>query len=121
MGGAERAIIQLVHHLKLLGHEAAVGTISVKPENMPTIAAQLDYIIPEKPLQEPRRLDNLAVAVRSIIDEIATLSTLIQDCYDDFDVLSPCNFPAYWSTYARKKDKPIVWICSEVFGPYVAS
>ncbi|MFQ5758506.1 MAG: glycosyltransferase family 4 protein [Candidatus Bathyarchaeia archaeon] len=119
-GGAEKAIVHLAHQLERLGHEVAVCTISAKLEELPPIAKQVYYIVPEKPVQSSR-LDSSTMAVRSIVAEIATFLSLIQNCCDDFDVLSPCNFPAYWSTCAYRDRRPIVWISSEVFGPYGAS
>lgn len=119
-GGAEKAIVHLAYQLKLLGHEVAVSTLSAKLEELPPIAKQVCYIVPEKPVQSSK-LDSLTEAVRSIVAEIATLSSLIRDCCGDFDVLSPCNFPAYWSTHTHRDRRPIIWISSEVFGPYGAA
>ncbi|MBS7653296.1 glycosyltransferase family 4 protein, partial [Candidatus Bathyarchaeota archaeon] len=50
--------------------------------------------------------------------EVKALKNLIEGHLEGYDILSPCNYPSYWSTYYFRKKKPIVWVSSEVFGPY---
>ncbi len=116
-GGAEKAVVYLAYYLNRFGHEVAVCTLSANLEELPPKVRRIRCIVPQFPLQPPR-LDSTTAAIRSVVAETRALLSLIQDCLDDFEVLSPCNFPSYWSTYFYRAHKPIVWISSEVFGPY---
>jgi glycosyltransferase involved in cell wall biosynthesis len=116
-GGAERAVVYLAHHLNSLGHEAEICTLSLEPENLPRVAEGIQYILPEKPLW-PRRIEGLRSSIKSVTAEVEALRRLIKRHVGDFDILSPCNFPSYWSTYPFRNLKPIVWVSSEAFGPY---
>lgn len=120
VGGAEKAILYLVHHLNQLGHEAAICTLSTELDELPSIAQSLLYLTPEKPTL-PRRLDSVYAAFQSVMAEVRVLRHLVRSHLDIFDVLIPCNFPAYWSTYTNNDSKPILWMSSEVFGPYNTS
>lgn len=119
-GGAEKAIIYLAHHLNKLGHNAAVCTLSTKLDDLPPIANSLTYLTPQK-TRPPSKLGDIGEAMDSVIAEVRALRRLAFDNLDNFDLLSPCNFPAYWSTWGCRRLRPTVWICSEVFGPYNAS
>jgi glycosyltransferase involved in cell wall biosynthesis len=116
-GGAEKAIVYLAYHLNQSGHKVVVCTLSADLEELPPIARQVRYVVPEMPVQ-PSKLESTTEAVRSVIAETTTLLGLTQGIWEDFEVLSPCNFPAYWSTYPYRNSKHIIWISSEVFGPY---
>jgi len=119
-GGAEKAIVYLAYHLNRLGHEAAVCTLSAELDELPSTAGEVRYLIPEKPIP-PCSFKSAKAAFHSVIGEVKALRELARGYLDDYDVLTPCNFPAYWGTYACRGLKPIVWNSSEVFGPYNAS
>ena len=119
-GGAEKAVVYLTRNLNLLGHEAALCTLSTELDELPSIAGQVQYLTPEKPIP-PSPLQGVRKALSSVLAEVRALRQLTQRHLDDYDLLAPCNFPAYWSTYAHRGLKPIVWISSEVLGPYDAS
>ena len=117
VGGAEKAIVYLAYHLNKLGYEAGVCTLSKDLEKLPKLAEEVPYILPERPLQ-PSRLEGVGSSLTSVTREVRALRSLIMDHRKEFDILSPCNFPSYWSTYYFKGVRPIVWVSSEVFGPY---
>ncbi len=119
-GGAEKAVLYLAYHLKRFGHEVAVCTISANVEELPPKVRNVRFIVPDVPVQ-PSRLRSTMAAIRSVIAETVALLSLTQNCLDDYEVLSPCNFPAYWSTFRYRNHRPIIWISSEVFGPYNAA
>jgi glycosyltransferase involved in cell wall biosynthesis len=117
VGGAEKAIVYLAYHLNQLGHKVAICSLSIDLDKLPSIAKKVHYIFPDKRITPPKPNSTIA-AIHSVIIETRELFKLIHDYQDDFDILNPCNFPAYWSTYAYRNCKPIVWISSEVFGAY---
>jgi glycosyltransferase involved in cell wall biosynthesis len=119
-GGAEKAIVHLAHNLNKLGHEAAVCTLSARLDELPPIAKEVPYILPESPM-EPLALRSIKDAFQLVLKEVEGLRKLLKVHAERFDVLSPCNFPAYWATYAFRRRKPIVWLSNEPFGPYNAS
>ena len=119
-GGAEKAIVYLAYHMGKLGHEAVVCTLSTELNDLPPVATQIPYIVAEKP-SPPPQFESITGAFRSVVRETRTMKSLVQHHLDDYDLLIPCNFPAYWSTYAYRDSKPILWISSEAFGPYNSS
>jgi len=119
-GGAEKAVVHLAQNLNELGHESVVCTLSAKLEELPPKAEEVPYILPETPM-EPSALRRIKDAFQSVLKEVEGLRRLLKVHAESFDVLSPCNFPAYWATYTFKGRKPIVWLSSEPFGPYNAS
>ena len=116
-GGAEKAVVYLAYYLNKLGYKVAVCTLSINLRDLPSIAEHLYYITPENPIYSSTPKSTVA-AIQSVVIETLTLANLMQNCLDDFELLSPCNFPAYWSTYIYRNHKPVVWISSEVFDPY---
>ena len=119
-GGAEKAIVYLAYHLGKLGHEAVVCTLSTELDDLPPVARDVRYLVAEMPTPPPE-FKGVMAAFHSVIGETRMLERLVRDALDDYDLLIPCNFPAYWSTYSYRSLRPIVWISSEVFGPYNAS
>lgn len=119
-GGAEKAIVHLAYQLNRLGHEATVCTLSTRLDELPSIAANVEYVTPAKPVPLPK-LEGTMSTLRSVVSEANALKELAKASLDDCDLLAPCNFPAYWSTHGLNGSKPVVWISSEVFGPYNAS
>ena len=53
-----------------------------------------------------------------MVKESYELSKLLRKHAKNFDVINPFNFPSYWATFFAQTRKPVVWTCSEVFGPY---
>jgi len=119
-GGAEKAIVYLAYHLNKLGHEAVVSTLSADIDDLPPLARKVCYLTPEKS-SPPREVESVKAAFHSVVGEVTALRGLVKDYLDDYDLLAPCNFPAYWATYACRSPMPVVWTSSEVFGPYNAS
>lgn len=116
-GGAEKAALSLAYHLNSAGCDTSIATLSVDLSKLPPNLAELNYVLPEKPL-EPPIMDGVGTALRSTLKVFYSLVRLIRRCSDGFDILNACNFPSYWATYFAKTGKPVVWTCSEVLGPY---
>lgn len=116
-GGAEKAILNLAFHLDLLGCDTSIGTLSLDLSNLPPHLRKLDFILPEK-LLKPPKMDGIRTTLTSTLSVLNALVKLLRTCSDAFDLVCACNFPSYWATYLAKTGKPVVWISSEVLGPY---
>lgn len=44
--GAEKAIVHLAYQLNMLGHETTVYTLSARLDELPSIAANIEYVTP---------------------------------------------------------------------------
>jgi len=100
-----------------MGCDTSIATLSLDSSKLPPHLAKLDYILPEKQL-EPHKMDGVGTALTSTLSVFYSLVKLLRTCSDGFDLLSACNFPSYWATYFARTGKPVVWISSEVLGPY---
>lgn len=116
-GGAEKAIVYLAHHLNLLGHESAICTLSTRLDELPPLAQQVQYLTPHQ-FEAKWKFEDVRTAFQSVLTEVKALRQLTREHLDSFDLLAACNFPAYWSTYGYQNSKPLLWISSEVFGPF---
>ena len=116
-GGAEKALLSLAYHLNSMGCDTSIATLSLDLSKLPPHLTKLDYILPEKQL-EPHRMDGVGTTLTSTLSVLYSLVKLLRTCSDGFDLLSACNFPSYWATYFARTGKPVVWISSEVLGPY---
>jgi glycosyltransferase involved in cell wall biosynthesis len=116
-GGAEKAILNLAYHLDLLGCDTSIATLSLDLSKLPSNLKQLDFILPDK-LKEPPRMNGIRTTLTSTLGVLNSLVKLLKSCSSEYDIVCACNFPAYWATYLAKPGKPIVWISSEVLGPY---
>jgi glycosyltransferase involved in cell wall biosynthesis len=116
-GGAEKAVLNLVYRLNSLGCDASIATLSVDLSKLPSNYAKLDFVLPEKPLEQPLLNDAKAV-IASSLREISSFVPLLRKCSGGFDLICACNFPAYWATYLARTGKPVIWLSSEVLAPY---
>jgi glycosyltransferase involved in cell wall biosynthesis len=116
-GGAEKAVLNLAYRLKSLGCDASIATLSVDLSKLPPHFAKLDFILPEKPLEQPLWNDAEAV-IASSLREVSSFVPLLRKSSSRFDLICACNFPAYWATYFARTGKPVIWLCSEVLAPY---
>jgi glycosyltransferase involved in cell wall biosynthesis len=116
-GGAEKAVLNLAYRLKSLGCDASIATLSVDLSKLPSHYAKLDFILPEKPLEQPLWND-VESLIASSLREISSFVPLLRKSSGRFDLLCACNFPAYWATYLARTGKPVIWLCSEVLAPY---
>jgi glycosyltransferase involved in cell wall biosynthesis len=116
-GGAEKAVLNLVYHLNSLGCDASIATLSVDLSKLPSHYAKLDFVLPEKPLEQPL-LNDVRAVIASALREISSFVSLLRKSSGKFDLICACNFPAYWATYFARTGKPVIWLSSEVLAPY---
>jgi glycosyltransferase involved in cell wall biosynthesis len=116
-GGAEKAVVYLGQNLKRMGHEVSIATLSTDYSKIPFASQNIDYIKPEVEVP-PSNDGTLSGTVSMAIREANVMQELLKDAWKKFDVCVPGNFPAYWSTYHLSSHMPVVWLCSEVLGPY---
>ncbi|MBS7648424.1 glycosyltransferase family 4 protein [Candidatus Bathyarchaeota archaeon] len=116
-GGAEKAALNLAYHLNLMGCDVSIATLSLDLGKLPDRFAKLEYLLPEKNV-EPYNANGVYDVLKSISKEFYALTSLVRKFSPEFDVLGACNFPSYWSTCLANGNKPVVWLCSEVLGPY---
>jgi glycosyltransferase involved in cell wall biosynthesis len=116
-GGAEKAVVYLGQNLKQMGHEVSIATLSTDYSKIPFARQGIDFIKPEVEVP-PSNDGTLSGTVSMAIREASRLQELLKDAWKKFDVCVPGNFPAYWSTYPLRSHMPLVWLCSEVLGPY---
>jgi glycosyltransferase involved in cell wall biosynthesis len=116
-GGAEKAIVYLGQNLRRMGHEVSIVTLSTDCSKIPFACQNIDYVKPaaELPVSNDGTLSS---TVSMAIREMNALHGLLRNIWKRFDVCVPGNFPAYWSTYNLSSHMPVVWLCSEVLGPY---
>jgi len=119
-GGAEKALVYLANLLREQGHTVAVCTLSVELKRLPPIAKSIRYLLPERPLWPPK-LRSVTEVASSVISEVRALADLLHQHSSEYDIVAPCNFPAYWSVCSIKRFRPTVWVSSEVLGPYNAT
>jgi glycosyltransferase involved in cell wall biosynthesis len=116
-GGAEKAVVYLGQNLRRMGHEVSIVTLSTDYSKIPFASWDVDYIKPEVEVP-PSNDGTLSGTVSMTIREVNGMRELLKNAWKNFDVCVPGNFPAYWSTYYLRSHMPIVWLCSEVLGPY---
>lgn len=116
-GGAEKAVVYLGQNLGRMGHEVSIATLSTDYSKIPFAGLGIDYIKPAVEVP-PSNNGTLSGTVSKVIRETNGLRELLKNVWKSFDVCVPGNFPAYWSTYYLRSHVPIVWLCSEVLGPY---
>jgi glycosyltransferase involved in cell wall biosynthesis len=116
-GGAEKAVVYLGQNLRRMGHEVSIATLSTDYSKIPFASWDIDYIKPEVEVP-PSNDGTLSGTVSMAIREVNGMRGLLKNAWKSFDVCVPGNFPAYWSTYYLRSHMPIVWLCSEVLGPY---
>ena len=116
-GGAEKAVLNLVYRLNSLGCNASIATLSVDLSKLPSHYAKLNFVLPEKPLEQPL-LNDVKAVIASSLREISSFVSLLRKSSSRFDLICACNFPAYWATYLARTGKPVIWFSSEVLAPY---
>ena len=110
-------VLNLAYHLNSMGCDTRIATLSLDTSKLPSHLKELDYILPEKQFAPPT-MDSVGAAFTSTLGVFNSLVRLLRRCSDRFDLVSACNFPSYWATYFARTGKPVVWISSEVLGPY---
>jgi len=116
-GGAEKAVVYLSQNLRRMGHVVSVATLSKDFSKIPFASRDIDYITPEVEVS-PSNDGTLASTVSMAAREAKAMRELLTDAWIKFDVCVTGNFPAYWSTIYLSSHMPVVWLCSEVLGPY---
>ena len=116
-GGAEKAILNLVYHLNSMGCDARIATLSLDLSKLPAHFKKLIFLLPGKPLNQPV-MNGVGSILTSSLSEIFSFVTLLRKSSGEFDLICACNFPAYWATYFACTGKPVIWLSSEVLGPY---
>jgi len=116
-GGAEKAVLNLVYHLERLGCEASIATLSLDLSKLPSRFTRLNFLLPERQVGQPV-LSGVWAVFSWVVREVFEFLSLLHVCAGGFDVVVACNFPAYWAVYFARLDKPVVWLSSEVLGPY---
>jgi glycosyltransferase involved in cell wall biosynthesis len=116
-GGAEKAVVYLSQNLKRMGHGVSVATLSKDFSKIPFASRDIDYITPEVEVF-PSNDGTLPSTVSMSTRESKEMRELLTDAWIKFDVCVSGNFPAYWSTIYLSSHMPVVWLCSEVLGPY---
>lgn len=116
-GGAEKGALNLAYHLKSMGCDVSIATLSLDLGKLPPHLTKLDYILPEKWL-EPPKMDGVSTTLTSLLRELHSLVRVLRTCTDEFDLVNVYNFPSYWATYFTRNSSPVIWTCSEVLGPY---
>jgi glycosyltransferase involved in cell wall biosynthesis len=116
-GGAEKAVLNLVYHLNSMGCDASIATLSLDLRKLPMPLARLNYILPEKPFAQSV-MNGFGTVLTSTLKEVVSFVRLLRRFSNKFDIICACNFPSYWATYLARTGKPVVWLSSEVLGPY---
>ncbi|MFH1129960.1 MAG: hypothetical protein V1754_01410, partial [Pseudomonadota bacterium] len=116
-GGAEKAVLNLVYNLNSMGCGASIATLSLDLSKLPPHLAQIDFVLPAKQLEQPV-MNGVKTVLTSTIREIFAFVALLRKSARKFDLICACNFPAYWATYFAWTGKPVMWLSSEVLGPY---
>lgn len=121
-GGAEKAVLNLAWQLMTLNCEVSVATLSLDLTKLPTRFAQLNYIVPQKQIDQSR-LKGLPSVLWSSSKELLQQRQQLRRYAWDFDVVMVGNFPSYWAAWlahlsaASNRARP-VWFSSEVLAPY---
>jgi len=115
-GGAEKAILNLVYRLNLLGCDAHIASLSADLRKIAPHLSKLDFLLPTKPFA-PLVLNSLGSIVMGSVRELFYLGHLLRSYGRSFDVICVCNFPSYWASYLVNTGKPVVWFSSEVLSP----
>ena len=116
-GGAEKAVLNLVYNLNSMGCGASIATLSLDLSKLPPHLAKIDFVLPAKQLEQPV-MNGVKTVLTSTIREIFAFVALLRKSARKFDLICACNFPAYWATYFAWTGKPVMWLSSEVLGPY---
>jgi len=115
-GGAEKAIVYLSHHLRRMGNHVSVATLSVEVQGLPSIAREMDYIIPKEQIYPKKGLfSDSSEVLRTFFIEMRKLHEIVSENAKSYDVINPHVFPSYWATAGMN---PVIWTCNEVLGPY---
>lgn len=117
-GGAERIVVSTARWLNRLGVECDVLTLSLDAELIGKEEMTRFLLSSRKVEYTPN------VAIHSSISksllELQSLCLSMDSVMDEYDVLNPHSFPAYWAfglARARKK-AGTVWTCHDVFDVY---
>jgi glycosyltransferase involved in cell wall biosynthesis len=116
-GGAEKAVLNLVYHLNSMGCDASIATLSLDLSKLPAHFRKLIFLLPKKPL-DPAVMNGVGSVLTSSLSEMFSFVMLLRKFSGEFDLICACNFPAYWATYVAWTGKPVMWLSSEVLGPY---
>ena len=116
-GGAEKVVLNLAYHLNSMGCDTRIATLSLDLSKLPSHFKELDYVLPAKQFAPPT-MNSVGAAFTSTLGVFNSLVRLLRRCSDRFDLVGACNFPSYWATYFARTGKPVVWMSSEVLGPY---
>ena len=116
-GGAEKAVLNLVYHLNSMGCGASIATLSLDLSKLPPHFSEIDFVLPETPLEQPV-MNDVRTVLTSTMREVSAFVSLLRKSARKFDLVCACNFPAYWATYFAWTGKPVMWLSSEVLGPY---
>jgi glycosyltransferase involved in cell wall biosynthesis len=116
-GGAEKALLNLAFHLNSMDCQTSIATLSLDLTKLPSYLAKLNFILPAKPIEQPI-MDNAEKVFTSMLRQVTAFVKIVRRFSGQFDIVCACNFPTYWATYFARTGKPIVWLSSEVLGPY---
>jgi glycosyltransferase involved in cell wall biosynthesis len=116
-GGAEKAIAYTNYHLKQAGWKADVCTLSTELSDMPSIANDIHYVTPIEEISNVDSASTLGI-IQRFRHEVSELRRLLERVINEYDIITACNFPAYWATYKFRGKKPIVWLSNEALAPY---
>jgi glycosyltransferase involved in cell wall biosynthesis len=107
----------MVYHLNSMGCDASIATLSLDLSKLPPHLAKIGFILPEMPLEQPV-MNDVRTVLSSTVREVFAFVSLLRKHSSNFDLICACNFPAYWATYFAHTGKPVMWLSSEVLGPY---
>ncbi len=116
-GGAEKALLNLAFHLNSMDCQTSIATLSLDLSKLPPHLAKLSFFLPPKPIEQPL-MDNAGKVFISMLKQVAAFVKIVRRFSGQFDLVCACNFPTYWATYFARTGKPVVWLSSEVLGPY---
>jgi len=116
-GGAEKVLLNLAYHLEKRNCKVDIATLTLDLSKLPSHLHRLHYIKPRNRESFPDKC-SFTATLKSIYKETKLLSYQIKESVDNYDILNPHNFPAYWSAGLKNDGKPVVWHCNEVLGPY---
>lgn len=116
-GGAEKVLLNLACYLEELNCDVDIATLTLDLSKLPSYLHKLHYMLPEAQPTFPDKC-SLTATIKSTYKETQLLTNQITECADDYDLLNPHNFPAYWAAGLTSSGRPVVWHCNEVLGPY---
>jgi glycosyltransferase involved in cell wall biosynthesis len=110
-GGAEILIVHFVEELLKSGIEVKLVSLSVSEQVRGQLNAKAELILPKRKLSYSIRSSNLISAL-GILNEIASLRTMVERQLTGIDLINVHNFPSTWCVN-RRWAKPVVWMCNE--------